>query len=135
MKRFLAFFLVLSLLLMSGCSSTAENGESSAAETSASQNETSQTNSSGGAPSEESSDTSTVTDDDPAIKVWYVAGAGATKYQLDAAVSALSEEMTFAITEFASYDEMEAAITTDGLPDLLLLDEAYAAGSIHLREL
>lgn len=135
MKRFLALFLVLSLLLMSGCSSTAEDGVSSAAETSASQTETSQTSSSGGASSEESSETSTVTDNDPAIKVWYVAGAGATKYQLDAAVSALSEEMTFAITEFASYDEMEAAITAEGLPDLLLLDEAYATSSIHLREL
>ena len=135
MKRFLALYLVLSLLLLSGCSSVNTDGESSAAETSASQNETSQTNSSGGASSEESPETSTVTDDDPAIKVWYVAGAGATKYQLDAAVSALSEEMTFAIREFASYDEMEAAITTEGLPDLLLLDEAYAAGGIHLREL
>ena len=126
MKRILSCCMIL-VLLLAGCSSKPVSEESSS-----SVSETSSGTESSTLP--DSSETSAEDPDDGIISVYYVKDLGVISYLLEDAEKRVAEEMTLEIREFADYPSMKQAIDTEGMPDLVLLDETYADSDIRLED-
>jgi len=136
------------LLLSTGCSSPANDSreESSLssetdaqAESSHNSEDTRAENSLGSegtsqAESDVSMNSSETVSEDGVISVYYVKDLGAIPVLLSAAEESLRDEMTLEIREFADYASMLQVIDTDGMPDLVLLDETYVDSSLRLDE-